>query len=140
MKYYFLLLLFILVVCKSEKILAQQEQDCKMYYDSSLKTNVYTLADTRPEFPGGGSALIVYFAKTIRYPSDQEELQLSINVEFVINTSGLPVNIKIARKEVNEYSKLDLEMIKAVKQMPRWTPGKCKGKEVAFLVRYPLKY
>lgn len=140
MKYYFLLVLFFLAACKSEKILAQQDQGCKLYYDSSLKTNVYTLTDTWPEFPGGGSALLGYFAKTIVYPSDQEELQLSINVEFVINTSGLPVNIKIAIKEVNEYSKLDLEMIKAVKQMPRWTPGKYKGKKVAFLVRYPLKY
>ena len=58
-------------------------------------------------------------------------------VSFWIEKDGNLTEIKI-EKSVNEY--LDREAVRVVKSMPKWTPGKQRGKPVKVKMVIPIRF
>ena len=96
---------------------------------------VFQVVEQMPEFPGGMEKLMDYLSKNIKYPSMAQEnnIQGRVIVEFVVNKDGSIVEPKVMR---SVDTSLDNEAMRVIKLMPKWTPGKQRGKAVR--VRYTV--
>ncbi|NTW33245.1 MAG: energy transducer TonB [Bacteroidetes bacterium] len=100
---------------------------------------IFTKVDFLPEFPGGFSALYLYFKNQIKYPEEARKKKIKgvVKIEFVINKSGEIEKIKI-KQGVNIL--LDNEAIRVVKSFPKWKPAMRNGKAVNFLLVAPINF
>jgi len=100
---------------------------------------VFFIVEEMPEFPGGEAALHQYIAKSIKYPVIAQEngIQGRVYVSFVINAKGEVTDIKIAR---GVDPALDKEAIRVIKNMPKWKPGKQRGKAVKVSFTVPINF
>lgn len=96
---------------------------------------VFDVVEIMPEFPGGSVALFSYLAKSLRYPKDaiDKKIEGRVMVQFIVNRDGSIVEAKVINKV---FPSLDAEGLRVVNEMPKWTPGRQKGKPVR--VRYTL--
>lgn len=89
---------------------------------------VYKIADQMPEFPGGDQALMEYIQANIRKPWG---VYGRVIVQFVVDTDGTVTNVKVLR---SADPWLDEQALRIIRAMPRWVPGRHKGRPVC--VRY----
>lgn len=96
---------------------------------------VFQVVEQMPEFPGGMDKLMEYLSNNIKYPSIAQEnnIQGRVVVEFVVNKDGSIVEPKVMR---SVDTSLDNEAMRVIKSMPKWNPGKQRGKAVR--VRYTV--
>jgi len=115
--------------------------ECASSYDSTIHKEIYTLVDSMPKYPGGMGALLSFFSKNFVYPKDQEEFQATIFLTLIVEEDGKLSNISTA-KNLDEtiWSSVDREAIRVFHLMPPWTPGQCKGKNVAVKLTLPIKF
>ena len=106
---------------------------------SQKSQKVYDTVDQMPEFAGGMSALIDYLSTNIKYPQDAIKQNLSgrVMVMFVVETDGSVSNVKVAK---NVFPSLDAEAVRVVKAMPKWIPGRHKGKIVRVNYIVPIVF
>ena len=76
-----------------------------------------------------------FLSKNIKYPTIAQEngVQGRVICQFVVNRDGSIVDVKVIRG-VDAY--LDKEAVRVIQSMPKWKPGKQRGKAVR--VRYTL--
>lgn len=108
---------------------------CLRQYDSKLKMNIYSYVDEFPEPPGGLDAFSKYLMRNRTI--DENDIQATLKFEIVIDADGVVIDEKILEKELDAYTVADKELLKRLKVMPKWKPGKCKNRKVAF--RYPFR-
>lgn len=96
---------------------------------------VLDIAEEQPVFPGGQGAMHQFIQRNISYPFMAKEngVQGKVFVSFIVETDGSLSNIKVIRGIGHGC---DEEAIRVIKKMPRWQPGKQRGKPVR--VRYSL--
>ena len=96
---------------------------------------IFQVVEEMPEFPGGMGECMKWLGKNIKYPTISQEngVQGRVIIQFVVNKDGSIVDAQVARG-VDPY--LDKEALRVVGQMPKWKPGKQRGKEVR--VKYTL--
>ena len=101
---------------------------------------VFIVIEKMPEFPGGTSAMFKYISNNIQYPQELKEagIQGRAICQLVINTDGSICDVKIMRSTGNEL--LDTEAIRLIKNMPTWTPGMNKGKNVRVKYTIPINF
>ena len=104
------------------------------------KDGVYEMTDARPVYPGGQEALENYVNNNIEYqqPAIDENTEGTVNVQFVVDENGNVTNAKAIGKELGNG--LDQEAVRVISNMPKWTPGKVKGKNVKTRVVLPITY
>jgi protein TonB len=104
------------------------------------KDGVYEMTDVRPAFPGGQTALEDYINNHIEYqqPAIDNNTEGTVDVQFVIDENGSVSNAKVIGKELG--SGLDDEAVRVISNMPKWTPGKVKGKDVKTRLVLPITY
>jgi len=95
----------------------------------TLDNSAYQIVEEMPEFPGGEKALRNFIASNVRYPVEalQNGIQGKVFVNFDIDEKGNVINIKCVK---GVSLSLDAEAVRIIKLMPRWTPGRQKGKIV----------
>lgn len=95
--------------------------------------------DVLPEYPGGPSKMIEFLCENIKYPKEAAERgeQGTVYVHFVVNTDGSITDISVARS-VSKV--LDEAAVEVVKKMPKWVPGKSKGKNVRVEYMLPITF
>ena len=100
---------------------------------------VYTIVDQMPEYPGGTDALLKFITSNIKYPAiaKQNGIEGKVLVQFIIDEKGNVVNLKVI-KGIG-YG-CDEEAVRVCKMMPRWIPGKLKGKPVAVKMVMPFLF
>lgn len=101
-------------------------------------TIVRAIVDEMPEFPGGQQALFNYLAENIQYPRKAVLEQGRVIVEFVVEQDGSISNVNIAKSSGNKW--LDAEGIRLIKSMPKWKPGRLKGKTVRVRYCVPITF
>lgn len=81
------------------------------------------------EFPGKQAGLERYLADTMNYPEAAKEanIQGRVFVAFVVDTGGLPQNIKVIR---GIGGGCDEEAKRVVRSMPAWQPATVNGMPV----------
>ncbi len=106
---------------------------------SQSNKSVYDEAEVMPEFPGGMQAMIEYLNTNIKYPKDaiKQEVGGRVMVMFVVETDGSLSNVRVARKV---FPSLDAEAVRVVKSMPKWKPGKEKGRSVRVNFTMPIVF
>lgn len=89
----------------------------------------YDYVDDKPQFPGGGSALLNYINETRRYPADaySRGIEGRVTCAFVINTDGKVSDVTVLRGVEQTLNK---EAVRILSKMPDWTPGKIDGQLV----------
>ncbi len=92
-----------------------------------------------PEFPGGEKALLNYLATKVKYPVIAQEngIQGKVFVSFVVDEKGNITNVTLLR---GVDKSLDNEAIRVVRSMPKWKPGKQRGKAVKVSFTLPITF
>ena len=101
---------------------------------------IFVVVESMPEFPGGQQALFKYLAENVKYPVIAQEngIQGRVICQFVVNKDGSIVDV-VAVRSSGEAS-LDKEAIRVIKSMPKWKPGKQRGKPVRVKYTVPVNF
>ncbi|HMN04474.1 MAG TPA: energy transducer TonB [Flavobacteriales bacterium] len=93
----------------------------------------------QPDFPGGMAQMYKYLQSNTRYPDMEFDagIQGKVYVEFVVESNGSVSNVRVAR---GVSPGLDKEALRAVKSMPKWSPGKMNGKPVKVRFTIPVDF
>ncbi len=95
-------------------------------------------ADVMPEYPGGINALRKFLQRNLTNPRDMEENeQVSVKVRFVVGYDGKLKSFEVAQDGGEEFNK---EVVRVLKKMPEWVPGKTKGQNVSVYYTIPVKF
>lgn len=100
---------------------------------------IFDRVEEMPEFTGGDESRIIFLANNIKYPQQARQKRISgtVYVTFVVEKDGSLSNPKILRG-IGEGC--DEEVIRVVKLMPRWQPGKQQGEAVRVQFNMPVKF
>lgn len=100
-------------------------------------TGVYDFVaiEHEPEFPGGTKAMMEFIGRNLRYPTFEAEsgIQGRVVLSFVIEKDGSVTDITEMRSPSEGLTK---EAMRMLNSMPKWKPGKQRGKPVR--VKYVL--
>ena len=101
---------------------------------------VYEKVEVMPEFPGGEQAMMEFVAKNVQYPKEAMEKEISgrVMVGFIVEKDGSISDAKVVK---GIGGGCDEEAVRVVKAMPKWKPGKEKGKavRVSFMMQFTFK-
>lgn len=113
--------------------------DLAMEEEEEEDAPVFFIVEDMPEFPGGEVELRKYIAKSVKYPVIAQEngIQGRVYVSFVVSKKGEVTDVKVAR---GVDPNLDKEAIRVVKAMPKWKPGKQRGKPVKVSYTVPINF
>ena len=100
---------------------------------------IFTVVESEPEFPGGMEALYKYLGQNIKYPQLARENGITgkVYVTFVVEKDGSIANPRILR---DIGGGCGAEAIRVVKAMPKWSPGKQRGKAVRVQFNLPVNF
>ena len=100
---------------------------------------IFQVVEEMPEFPGGMGECMKWLGKNMKYPTISQEngVQGRVIVQFVVNRDGSIVDATVARG-VDPY--LDKEALRVVGLMPKWKPGKQRGKAVRVKYTLPVMF
>ena len=103
------------------------------------EAQVFFIVEDMPEFPGGEMALRTYIANQIKYPVIAQEngIQGKVYVTFVVGKDGTVSNPSIAR---GVDPSLDKEALRVIATLPKWKPGKQRGKPVNVSYTVPINF
>ena len=100
--------------------------------------DIYDVADEPPYFPGGNEAWLNYLQRMLRVPDDLEEGERkTVKVKFVVNADGVITDAVVIQSAGNVFDK---EVLRVINKMPRWKPGKQRGKPVAVYFTQPVTF
>lgn len=100
---------------------------------------IFVIVEEMPDFPGGQSALLQYLKKSIKYPVIAQEngIQGRVTCTFVVEKDGSVTDVQVAR---GVEPSLDREAIRVINAMPKWKPGKQRGKPVRVKYTLPVTF
>lgn len=100
---------------------------------------IFQVVEQMPEFPGGMSEAMKFLAKNIKYPvaAQQAKIEGRVIVQFVVGRDGSISDVHTVRSVSPE---LDAEAIRVVSMMPKWNPGKQRGKAVPVSYTMPIMF
>jgi len=112
-------------------VVEQEEED--------VEEEVFLVVEEDPEFPGGLEALSKFIADNIKYPQLAKENNITgrVFVSFVVEKDGRVGQVKILRDIGGGCGN---EAVRVVKSMPRWKPGKQRGKAVRTQFNLPVNF
>lgn len=100
---------------------------------------IFQVVEDDASFPGGPGELMKYLQKNIKYPSicQEQGIQGRVIVQFVVEKDGSITDVQVI-KAINPY--LDKEAVRVVSTMPKWSPGKQRGKPVRVRFTLPVTF
>ena len=106
---------------------------------SQTNQKVFDTVEQMPEYPGGMQAMIAFLQTNMKYPEDaaKQKVEGRVMVQFIVETDGSISDVHVAKQV---FPSLDAEAIRVVQAMPRWTPGKDKGKVVRVKYNLPIVF
>lgn len=99
----------------------------------------YEIVEEMPKFPGGHEVLMLFLSKNIKYPveAQKQKIQGRVIVQFIVNKEGNLINPTVIR---SVHPLLDAEALRVIDKMPKWEPGKQKGKTVNVKYTVPINF
>ncbi len=106
---------------------------------SQTNQKVYDEVEQMPEYPGGMQAMIEFLQTNIKYPEDavKQKVEGRVLVQFVVESDGRISDVHVATQV---FPSLDAEAIRVVQVMPKWVPGREKGKVVRVKYNLPIVF
>jgi len=99
----------------------------------------FLIVEQNPEYTGGDEARLNFLRSNIKYPQVAREvgIQGTVYVSFVVEKDGSITQVTILR---GIGGGCDEEAVRVTKLMPKWKPGKQRGKEVRVSYQMPIKF
>ena len=112
---------------------------CQEEKKVSVDDEVFVVVEEQAEFPGGLDSMYAYIVKNLKYPEAAKEkgIEGRVFVSFIIEKDGSISNILIKRAIGGGCEEAAVEMIK---NMPKWKPGKQRGKPVRVKYTVPVNF
>ncbi|MCK7535289.1 MAG: energy transducer TonB [Marinilabiliales bacterium] len=103
-------------------VAVKQEEEAEVQ-----EQEIFQVVENAPAFPGGDGARMKFLQENIKYPQMAREsgIQGTVYVTFVVERNGSVTDVKILR---GIGGGCDEEAVRVVKNMPKWEPGKQRGK------------
>jgi len=100
---------------------------------------IFVFVEDQPGYPGGDEARLKYLRDNIKYPEMAKEsgIQGTVYVTFVVEKDGRISNVKILR---GIGGGCDEEAMRVIKGMPKWKPGKQRGRPVRAQFNMPIRF
>ena len=95
------------------------------------------IAEIMPQYPGGIKALLDFLKKNLRSPGGIEGEEVSVKVKFVVNYDGKLGGFDVVKSGGIAF---DNEVLRVLKKMPLWIPGKSNGENVSVYYVVPVKF
>jgi protein TonB len=107
--------------------------------EEAEEVQIFTVVESMPSFPGGEAARIQYLNDNIKYPQMAREsgIQGRVFVTFVVEKNGSVTDVKVLR---GIGGGCDEEAIRVIQNMPKWEPGKQRGKPVRVQFNMPILF
>lgn len=100
---------------------------------------IFTVVETPPEFPGGQSALFEFVNRNIKYPVESQAAgeQGRVSCAFVVGSDGTVLDPEVLR---GISPALDAEALRIIQSMPKWNPGRQRGRAVPVKYTIPITF
>ena len=123
----------------SEVVFEVPMEEVEMVKAPKEEEPIFQVVEEMPKFPGGLQEAMVFIGKNIKYPvaAQQAKIEGRVIVRFVVGSDGSVSNVEVMRGVSPE---LDAEAIRVVSMMPKWIPGKQRGKAVAVKYTMPIMF
>lgn len=108
--------------------------------EEDFKDSVFINAEIMPTFQGKGpEAFRDYIAKNIRFPEDAVQNGMSgrVYVQFVVDEKGKVTEVTLLR---NVHPAIDKEVMRVMKNAPKWEPGLQSGTFVKVSFTIPIVF
>ena len=108
--------------------------------EEEKEDEIFMVVETMPEFPGGQAELFKYLSENVKYPVIAQEngIQGRVICQFVVNKDGSIVDVEVVRSGGD--ASLDKEAVRVIKSIPKWKPGKQRGKPVRVKYTVPVNF
>ncbi|MBK7309055.1 MAG: energy transducer TonB [Chitinophagaceae bacterium] len=94
--------------------------------------------DVLPSYPGGMDALRKFLQKHLQTPDELEGGQsVSVRVKFVVDYTGKLKSFVTVQDGGDAYNN---EVVRVLRKMPDWVPGKTKGENVSVYYVIPVRF
>jgi protein TonB len=98
----------------------------------------YENPDIQASYPGGENALIRFLEKNLQVPQTLESQQtIQVKVKFVVDFEG---NLQSFNVVQDGGAPFNAEVVRVLKKMPKWSPGKKGGQNVPVFYTIPVKF
>ncbi len=100
---------------------------------------IFVVVEEMPQFPGGQTALMKYLSENIRYPviAQEKGIEGRVICNFIVRKDGSIADVGVVR---GVDPLLDEEAVRVIKSMPKWEPGRQKGKIVDVRFTLPIVF
>ncbi len=117
----------------------ESDEDVEIEIEEEDDDEFFMVVENMPEFPGGDLGLMKYIQKNVKYPPIAKEYNITgkVYVSFIVDKSGSVTNVKIVR---GVDKNLDAEAVRVVKSLPKYKPGKQRGKAVRVMFTIPINF
>ena len=117
----------------------KKEKESTATEETVNENTIFQVVEEMPEFPGGMRECMNFIGKNIKYPTQAQEngKEGRVIVQFVVNRDGSIVEPSVVRGVDPE---LDAEALRVISIMPKWKPGKQRGKAVRVKYTIPVMF
>lgn len=107
--------------------------------ENTAPQEIFTIVEEQPTFGAGEEGRQKFLGENIKYPDLAREngIQGIVYVTFVVEPDGSISNVQVLK---GIGAGCDEEAMRVVKMMPKWTPGKQRGKNVRVKINMPIKF
>jgi periplasmic protein TonB len=100
---------------------------------------IFDVVENPPMPQGGMEGWNQYLQKNLKYPTQARRMGIegTVYVVFVVNTDGSIQDVDVLR---GIGGGCDEEAIRVVRNAPKWTPGKQRGRPVRVKMRLPIRF
>ncbi len=106
---------------------------------SSGGDEIFVIVEDMPQYPGGNNALSAFISQNLKYPENarKNKVEGTVYAQFVVEKDGSVSNIRILQ---SLHPECDAEVLRVLALMPKWTPGKQRGKPVRVQFNLPVSF
>ena len=123
----------------------ESDEDLEIEEEEEVTDEVFVIVEDMPRFQGCADdqctqmEIMKYIAKNTKYPPIAKENNITgrVFVSFVVDKTGKVTQVKVLRG-VDKY--LDAEAVRVVQSMPKFKPGKQRGKTVSVQYSVPINF
>ena len=133
--------------------------------DEKKGETVFTVVEQQPEFTGGLDSMFRFLGRNVQYPkiARDKNVEGTVYVGFVVEMDGSISEVKVKREPTYPKDSIQIltgangargyklvpsaaegslgrEAMRVVASMPKWKPGKQKGKPVRVAYTLPIKF
>ena len=107
--------------------------------EEEVEEEIFIVVEDDPEFPGGKDSLYAFIERNLVYPqwAKDNKIEGKVYVSFTVETDGSISNVKVLR---DIGGGCGAEAIRVVMKMPKWKPGKQRGKPVRVQFNLPIEF